>query len=79
MPTKGPTDSTSKQVLDAKNMVEVMKKSEIGGANKPAVIGKSDVQSTVNISLQEDFMCSPEDLYRVFVTDEVNSAIFSLI
>lgn len=70
MPTKGSVDPTSRQLSNDKNLVEIMKKSE-KSSKLPSVVRKSDIQSTVKISLQEDFMCSPEDLYKVFVTDEV--------
>lgn len=63
-----------KQPPDNKALVDISRNTGISSTKMHVVAGDADTQDTVQISLQEDFMCTPEDLYKVFVTEEVNVA-----
>ncbi|VDM21678.1 unnamed protein product [Hydatigera taeniaeformis] len=74
LPTKDKPDipnSIMKQPPNTKPLVDTIRSSDIASSKMHAVAGEVDAQSTVQISLQEDFICTPEDLYKVFVTEEV--------
>ncbi|VDO04948.1 unnamed protein product [Rodentolepis nana] len=71
LPTKpAQLDSVNpKEKTTDKNLSEALRKSEILSSKKESA--KNDTGKTVQISIQEDFMCTPNDLYRVFVTEEL--------
>ncbi|VDL59110.1 unnamed protein product [Hymenolepis diminuta] len=71
LPTKftQPSSVKSKENSTDKHLAEALRKSELGSSNKESE--ESDIGKTVQISIQEDFMCTPDDLYRVFVTEEL--------
>ncbi|KAM7535416.1 hypothetical protein Aperf_G00000096955 [Anoplocephala perfoliata] len=54
-----------------KHLADALRKSEISSSKKEAASKKPDTHGSAQISLQEDFMCTPDDLYRVFVTEEL--------
>lgn len=61
-----------------KHLADALRKSEISSSKKEAASGKHAAHESAQISLQEDFMCTPDDLYRVFVTEEVCPFLYSI-
>uniref|UniRef100_A0A5K3G073 Aha1_N domain-containing protein n=1 Tax=Mesocestoides corti TaxID=53468 RepID=A0A5K3G073_MESCO len=73
LPTKdkqGSQASASSKTPTGGNLVEAMRKSE-PHSTKNTSTPIFDSLGTVNISMNEDFMCTPEDLYKVLVTEEL--------
>ncbi|VDD77743.1 unnamed protein product [Mesocestoides corti] len=78
LPTKdkqGSQASASSKTPTGGNLVEAMRKSE-PHSTKNTSTPIFDSLGTVNISMNEDFMCTPEDLYKVLVTEEVCALIY---
>ncbi|KAL5961392.1 hypothetical protein TSMEX_010876 [Taenia solium] len=74
LPTKDKPDPPSlvlNQTSNNKTLVDPPRSSGISSTKVHAVAGDVDIHDTVQISLQEDFLCTPEDLYKVFVTEEL--------
>ncbi|EUB59063.1 Activator of 90 kDa heat shock protein ATPase -like protein 1 [Echinococcus granulosus] len=74
LPTKdkqGSSDLILKQTPNNKAPVDALWNSDISSTKKHVTSGEAGTQDTVQISLQEDFMCTPEDLYKVFITEEL--------